>query len=305
MSPRETHLPRPPPRRRSAALAIGLSLIVVVGCASTAAVRPPRFVEEAGPAGLAQVYDGDWEFYVGGGVAVFDCNADGRPDLFVAGGQNPAALYRNDSLVGATLRFTHLTDPAVGLEAVTGAYPVAIDGDGNVDLAVLRVGENVLLRGRGDCRFERANEAWGFAGGDAWTTAFSAHREAGGGWAAPPAGESGARPGRGGGGGVFGVWVGGAREAGVGAGGDAWTTAFSAHWEAGRGWPTLAVGNYVDRSRPGAPFGTCHDNVLYRPADGGRGFAAPVPLTPGYCTLSTLFSDWNRSGACSSRASGG
>jgi len=242
MSPGELQLPRPASRRRSAALAIGLSLIVVVGCASTAAVRPPRFVEEAVPAGLAQVYDGDWEFYVGGGVAVFDCNADGRPDLFVAGGQNPAALYRNDSLVGATLRFTHLTDPAVGLEAVTGAYPVDIDGDGNVDLAVLRVGENVLLRGRGDCRFERANEAWGFAGGDAWTTAFSAH------------------------------------------------------WETGSGWPTLAVGNYVDRSRPGAPFGTCHDNVLYRPAEGGRGFAAPIPLTPGYCTLSTLFSDWNRSG---------
>ena len=29
------------------------------------------------------------------------------------------------------------------------------------DLAVLRVGETVLLRGLGDCRFERANEAWG------------------------------------------------------------------------------------------------------------------------------------------------
>ena len=55
--------------------------------------------------------------------------------------------------------------------------PVDIDGDGHIDLAVLRYGENVLLRGLGDCRFERANEAWGYDGGDAWTTAFSAKWE--------------------------------------------------------------------------------------------------------------------------------
>ena len=61
--------------------------------------------------------------------------------------------------------------------SVVGAYPVDIDGDGLIDLAVLRYGENVLLRGLGDCRFERANEAWGFDGGDAWTTAFSAKWE--------------------------------------------------------------------------------------------------------------------------------
>ena len=39
---------------------------------------------------------------------------------------------------------------------------------------VLRNGENVALRGLGDCRFERANERWGFDGGDRITTAFSA-----------------------------------------------------------------------------------------------------------------------------------
>jgi enediyne biosynthesis protein E4 len=32
----------------------------------------------------------------------------------------------------------------------------------------------VLLRGTGDCRFERANDAWGFDGGQEWTAAFSA-----------------------------------------------------------------------------------------------------------------------------------
>ena len=57
---------------------------------------------------------------------------------------------------------------------MVGAYPLDIDGDGIRDLAVLRIGENVLLRGLGDCAFERANDAWGYDGGDAWTAAFSA-----------------------------------------------------------------------------------------------------------------------------------
>ena len=41
-------------------------------------------------------------------MAVFDCNGDGRPDLYLAGGDRPAALYRNDSPVGGALRFTAL-----------------------------------------------------------------------------------------------------------------------------------------------------------------------------------------------------
>ncbi len=67
-----------------------------------------------------------------------------------------------------------VASPVTDLAAVIGAYPLDIDGDGNVDLAVLRVGGNVLLRGVGDCRFERANEALSFDGGTAWSTAFSA-----------------------------------------------------------------------------------------------------------------------------------
>ena len=126
---------------------------------------------------MHHVYDGEFTFFVGGGVAAFDCDDDGRPDLYFAGGTNPAALYRNESPVGGELRFVEMPDPATDLTRVVGAYPVDIDGDGRIDLAVLRYGENVLLRGLGDCRFERANEAWGYDGGDAWTTAFSAKWE--------------------------------------------------------------------------------------------------------------------------------
>ncbi len=222
-------------------IVVGLLLILVAACNPMGSGRAPQFVEETS-AGLSSVYDGDWEFYVGGGVAAFDCSGDGRPALFFAGGSNPSLLYRNVSTTGGPLRFVRQANSGVELTGVVGAYPIDIDGDGVLDLVVLRVGGNVLFRGRGDCTFERANEMWGFDGGTAWTTAFSAT------------------------------------------------------WEAGANWPTLAIGNYVDRNKPGSPFGTCHDNLLFRPARSGRGFAAPTRLTPGYCTLSMLFTDWNRSG---------
>jgi hypothetical protein len=38
------------------------------------------------------------------------------------------------------------------------------------------------MRGKGGCQFERANEAWNFAGGDAWNTAFAATWEKGNTW---------------------------------------------------------------------------------------------------------------------------
>jgi hypothetical protein len=111
---------------------------------------------------------------VGGGVATFDCNDDGLPDIYLAGGSGPAALFANRSPVGGALRFERVASPVTDLDAVTGAYPLDVDGDGITDLAVLRVGESEILRGLGDCRFERANEALGLDTGNAWTAAFSA-----------------------------------------------------------------------------------------------------------------------------------
>ena len=73
--------------------------------------------------------------------------------------------------------FEQVAGPSTDLTSVAGAYPLDVDGDGLVDLAVLRVGENVMLRGLGNCRFERANEAWGIDGGNEWTAAFSAQWE--------------------------------------------------------------------------------------------------------------------------------
>lgn len=139
----------------------------------------PRFVAE--DAGVQSVYQGDWQYMVGGGASAFDCSGDGMPDLFTAGGEGKSALWRNTSAVGGKLAFEKVESGAE-LDAVTGAYPIDIDGDGVKDLAVWRVGENVLLRGLGECRFERANETWGFDGGDGWSTAFAATWEKGADW---------------------------------------------------------------------------------------------------------------------------
>jgi len=171
-------------RRQAAAALIAIVLVGLVAAGAWAvtagplasAPRPvvPRFVEETATAGVAITYDGTLPYFTGGGVAVFDCDGDGRQDLYVAGGVNPAGLFRNESPVGGALRFEQLPAAETDLRAVTGAYPLDIDGDGILDLAVLRNGGNVLLRGLGGCRFEHANDRWGFDGGHASTMAFAA-----------------------------------------------------------------------------------------------------------------------------------
>jgi hypothetical protein len=155
------------------ALALGVVVFQFRPPAPTAA-GPPLFVDETAASGVSQRYDGPDTYQVGGGVAVFDCDGDRMPDLYLAGAEGPASLFRNRSAIGGALKFERVASAVTDLPNVNGAYPIDLDGDGEVDLAVLRNGENVLLRGRGDCSFERANEALGFAGVDGRTTAFSA-----------------------------------------------------------------------------------------------------------------------------------
>jgi hypothetical protein len=51
------------------------------------------------------------------------------------------------------------------------------------------------------------------------------------------------------------------------------------------------------------PHHLCFDNELVRPSTTGRRFGPAIPLTPSWCTLSMLFSDWNRSGQMDLRVS--
>ncbi|EPX79614.1 CRTAC1 family protein [Salipiger mucosus] len=213
-----------------------LALALLLPAAATA---EPRFALQPDALPVEHVYSGGWEHYVGGGVAVLDCNGDARPDVLAAGGTEPARLFVNETKgPGAPLRFRD--GGLAGMTGVTGAYPLDIDGDGALDLAVLRVGANRLLRGDGACGFSGATRDWGFDGGAAWSTAFAAT------------------------------------------------------WEPGNTRPTLAIGNYVDREDPDGPFGACDDNALHRPE--GDSYGQPLTLSPGYCALSMLISDWQRSG---------
>lgn len=182
-------------------------------------------------------YVGDWAHFVGGGVAIFDCNDNARPDLFVAGGSESAALFINTTGPDGAISFRK--GDVMPLRDVTGAYPIDVDNDDIIDLMVLRNGQNTLLRGLGDCRFA-ADDTLGLPD-------------------------------------------------------DArWSTGFSATWERVQTLPTLAIGNYVDTTDPDGPFGTCDTNWLIRPK--GDRYAAPTALDPGFCPLSILFSDWQRSG---------
>ncbi|MEZ5796676.1 MAG: CRTAC1 family protein [Paracoccaceae bacterium] len=204
----------------------------------------PVFVAETG--GLEASYQGDYLYMVGGGPAVFDCSGDRLPEIYVPGGEAPASLWLNGAAPGGPLAFTRIESGAE-LAQVTGAYPLDIDSDGATDLVVLRQGETQLLRGLGDCRFAPANDLWGFA----------------------PRND--------------------------------WTTAFAAEWEPGADWPTLAFGAYIDPAKEEFPWGSCTENLLYRGAAGR--FDQPLPLTPSYCALSMLFTDWNQSGRASLRVS--
>ena len=200
------------------------------------ALAAPHFVSET--AGIDHRYDGDFQYFVGGGVAAFDCDDDGRPE--VPGRRvEPAALYRNESPVGGALHFTRVRTPATDVDAVIGAYPLDVDGDRRTDLVVLRVGESLLLRGLGRLPV-RARER--------------------------------------------GVRVRRRRTA--------MPTAFSATWESRR-TAHVAIGA-TSRSSEGRPT-----DVRGQPCWCDRRRAAVCPgdrPATGYCALSMLFSDWDRSG---------
>ena len=114
-----------------------------------------------------------------GGLAVFDYNGDGPPDIFFTNGAavpslgktsdlHSNRLYRNDG----NMRFTDVTDAAgvKGVGYAMGAAAGDYDNDGDIDLFVAGVRENQLLRNRGDGRFEDVTKQSGIASGE-WAVA--------------------------------------------------------------------------------------------------------------------------------------
>ena len=170
---------------RALATALGAAVLL-----AGAAPEPDWFVDAAAATGLDFVHfngmSGELYFaeMMGGGGALFDFDGDGDLDVFFVQGsmlggktlaqatlkpQGPLGhrLYRNDLAAGPegrrTLRFTDVTEGSgiatagYGNGAVAGDY----DNDGLVDLYVLAVGGNQLLRNLGGGRFADATREAG------------------------------------------------------------------------------------------------------------------------------------------------
>jgi len=120
----------------------------------------------------------------GGGIALFDCDNDGKLDIavvndstterYLAGGDPMITLYRQDGGQGG-LHFSDVTGTA-GLTTRGWGMGIAVgdfNNDGLADLYVTGFGHNVLYKNLGGCRFEDVTEkagvkVGGFSTGAAW-----------------------------------------------------------------------------------------------------------------------------------------
>jgi enediyne biosynthesis protein E4 len=165
-------------------VAIGVVLVATAVVAAQPVAREEprlRFRNVAEAAGVRFVHQSSpsREKYlvetVPGGVAVFDYNGDGRPDLFFTNGASAPALdkhgpadwnrlYRNDG----DLHFTDVTESAgvSGIGDAMGAAAADYDNDGDIDLFVAGVRQHQLLRNRGDGRFDDVTKASGIVSGE-------------------------------------------------------------------------------------------------------------------------------------------
>lgn len=148
-------------------LAGAAALALSFGVAYTAATPGPiRFERVEGPpfvlnnSPTAEKYEPET---MTGGLAVFDYNNDGRPDIFFANGAELPAerktgpqywnrLYRNDG----NWKFTDVTSEAgvAGEGFAFGATAGDFDGDGNIDLFVPAIPASHLYRNQGNGTFE-------------------------------------------------------------------------------------------------------------------------------------------------------
>ncbi len=122
---------------------------------------------------------------MGGGIALFDCDNDGKLDIvtvtdstvdaYLHGGELMVALYHQDTRPGGPIHFSDVT-AASGLTTRGWGMGVAIgdfDNDGLSDIYVTGYGHNVLYRNLGGCKFENVTAPMkvaggGFSAGAAW-----------------------------------------------------------------------------------------------------------------------------------------
>jgi hypothetical protein len=148
--------------------------------------RVPVFKDVAAEVGLKAVHisTGEKRYILesmSGGVGIFDCDDDGRPDIVMvngstvdryrAGGDLMVTLYHQE----ADGTFKDITKEA-GLTRLGWGMGVAVadyDNDGKLDLFVSGYGGNALYRNLGNCKFEDVTDKAGVRGsgfmtGAAW-----------------------------------------------------------------------------------------------------------------------------------------
>ncbi len=139
----------------------------------------PAFRDVTEESGVLSIHDADLSATcrlpepLGPGVGLLDFNGDGRLDIFVtAGGELPPAAPNQHCQLWSrdvTGRFKEVAGD-VGADIPGPAYGVACgdyDGDGDEDLFVTRLGEDVLLRNEGG-RFVDVTQSAGVAGDGAF-----------------------------------------------------------------------------------------------------------------------------------------
>ncbi|PYT63911.1 MAG: CRTAC1 family protein [Acidobacteria bacterium] len=150
------------------------------------ATAVPQFEDISRPAGLTVSHISTPEQHyiiesMSGGIALFDCDDDGKLDIAVvngstvdryrAGGDPLVMLYHQD----ADLKFTNITQSA-GLTRKGWGMGIAVadfDNDGKLDMYVTGLGGSALYRGLGNCKFEDVTDKAGVRGsgfmtGAAW-----------------------------------------------------------------------------------------------------------------------------------------
>ena len=189
---------------------------------------------------------GQFAFVAGGGVAVLDCDDDGRPDLYLAGGERTRpALFRNDSAAGGRAPVhAGWPTPATDLDGVIGAYPA-------------RHRRRRPRRSRGPAR-RRERHA---PARPRRLPLRAGPTSAGASPAVPPG-----------------------------------PTAFSATWEGGDACRRSRSATTSTRGDQRSDDRCARQRAGPARRRRRRATAPPVPLTPGCCALSMLFSDWDRSG---------